>query len=867
MRFSSSMSFGADDSKVTDLFVDRKPESLVLKDALLAHRRNLEDDSEVGNSRHNVLMYYGLGGLGKSSLSERLESWLQGRLPLMNGWGRKPDIAVDSTIRIDLSPSGGHFDAVAAVIAIRQELGLIKKSWPAFDFAFTAYWGSTHPGEDLPSFGRNDNGFAEAATGLITNVVSDFGLLNIASGLGTHAVRAIINEIRGRKLRRLAFESFDGYRYLVERCVDEPTSTEPKPELVVELAHLLARELATLEKDSPLVVVFVDTVERLVNDPRRIGEKLLNQLVYSMPNVLFVMTGRNRLDWHDIRRTNLFVSGPSIWPGLVAGSTEEPRQHLIGKLSEADTRKVVLLGREKYGLDIEKAVVEEIVKASGGLPLYLELARTVAINAKNNGKPSLTLADVEVSLDQLVLRVFEDIPDDEQRALQAASMFTYFDTGLIAAAADVDQGVAERAVLRPMIDHHPGLLYPYRMHDEVRNAIRNASHSHGKNWAAADWYEAGSRAMQESHNRFRLASEAEDNYAMLAAIGLAIAIVCDQEVRIEPSDSPTYSDWLTKAILFGPSIEGLEAFIPVVSKTEYGQKILDFIRARFGGTSVDESLKLLQPILDSGHPIALPAGRHLAYKLRNNDYWDEALEIFEDLIGRVPSQLHVYQRSFTLVSARRFGEAQRMRENLIGNRQDSFDSLILQIHGRPELWIQRRPAVMQRLKESGKIREELETRGSHLRLSTLLVGDVSVREVNQLFRQAEDAGYSPAIRDCLFIKALWERSATLERNSSLERLDYLDRRAFSGKVGHRTGLALVLNAYVFDNFSAIPELVAEMGMQPSRSRHWIPIEILLEHMGTPASQVHTDWLEPYEDVKSNWIRILEDYKQRVLSAN
>ena len=71
------------ESHAADLFTDREPESQVLKHTLAAHRRRLDDTGADTDAHHNVLVYYGVGGIGKSTLSERLEAWVKGELPLM----------------------------------------------------------------------------------------------------------------------------------------------------------------------------------------------------------------------------------------------------------------------------------------------------------------------------------------------------------------------------------------------------------------------------------------------------------------------------------------------------------------------------------------------------------------------------------------------------------------------------------------------------------------------------------------------------------------------------------------------------------------------------------------------------------------
>lgn len=210
---------------------------------------------------------------------------------------------------------------------------------------------------------------------------------------------------------------------------------DPHPELLAEVASLLNDDLCTWEGPAPLIVTFVDTFERLTSDSRRTDESTLNQLVWRLPNVLFIATGRNLIDWYDDSRTNLHVVGRALWPGLVPGANQEPRQHLVGVLAPEDRISIIRLGRELYGIPITDDVVERLATASGGLPQYLDLALALSLTRMRNDGPPITVEDVTGSLSELVLRVLEDVPEDEQRALRAAALFPFFDAELVATAA------------------------------------------------------------------------------------------------------------------------------------------------------------------------------------------------------------------------------------------------------------------------------------------------------------------------------------------------------------------------------------------------------------------------------------------------
>ncbi|MGI5522383.1 hypothetical protein ACQEUX_15705 [Micromonospora sp. CA-259024] len=845
------------------LFTDRETESQAFKSTLTRFRRLLDSEDEAGTARHNVLTFYGLGGIGKTALSERLEAWVRHDLPLVNGWGPPPATKVDATARIDLHGSAGRMDLPAALLALRAGVARIRRRWPVFDLAFAAYWSAIRPGEPLPRFrGRDEleNSVAET-TG---EVLKDLGSLadlagGTATALGVRGVRKVVGELRRRRDLRLAVDAYAGFEDFLLRCADEPSPTEPRPALACELAAALSWELAQIAP-SPLVTVFVDTTERLALDPRRVSEEHLNRMVHGMPNVLFVLTGRDLLDWYDETRIGLPHRGPWTWPGLVPGAPVNPRQHLVGNLSPSDTRALILRGREQLALPMSDDVVEHLVRSSAGLPQYLELARQVAISIKDAGTGRrVEAADVTGSLGALVMRILDDVPADEQRAIRAACLFRVFDTHLMAAAADVDHGCAERAVRRPMIDHHHGDRFPYRIHDAVREAIRRADHQIAGGWSERDWELAAGRAAAAVRRLHDDAKEREDNREVLDLVGVAIVLVCEQNTTLEPAPSENYADWLSRAIVFSPSVQGLRSRVPASSRTEYGRLVLNFIAAKSIETPVEERLSLLREIFDSDHPLRAPAGRHLGYTLRLRHRWDEALAVFDELVARKPTPLHLGQRPQVLSLARRFTDAHEAAQGL---PVQSFITRVAEYaHGRPERYFAEVPDKMELLRGAGRQREYLEEVGTLLMRRAFFRGDVDDDEIADFGDQADLSGHLIATRSALLTTVLLRRSDPTDISLAIDRLRVLDEASL-GEIGYRYAFAETCGALLAGDRDRLERLRDELSRLRSRSRSMIPVECLLESAGLPLPDQPTQWLEPAEDVVRRWADHFAAYAAR-----
>lgn len=853
-----------------ELFTDRESESEAFKSSLRAFRARLDRDDETGGdeadvARHNVLTFYGLGGVGKTALSERLEAWVHRRLGLGNGWGVTPATKVDATVRIDLHSSGGHIDLFATLLALRAGLAELQNRWALFDLAFAAYWSAVRPGDPLPQLaGRGDYGIvvAESAGELLKDLGSVADLaVGTPVGLGVRAVRTLVGELRRRADHRLGITTFSGFDEFLLRCADEPSPTDPRPELAGEIAALLAWELTRLERH-PLVVVFVDTAERLALDPRRVSEKHLVRLVYRMPNVLFVLTGRDVLDWYDERRADLPHHGRAVWPGLIPGSTENPRQHLVGSLSTEDTRKLIKLAREHLRLPMTDEVVEELVTSSAGLPQYLELARTVAVSVRDarDGR-QVQVADVTGSLESLVEQVLDGVPADEQRAIRAACLFRIFDVELVAAAANVDYGCAERAVQRPMIDRHKGQRFPYRMHDAVREAIRHSGHGVLGGWSERDWELAATRAAAATRRLHDEAKNDDDTAAVLDAVGLAIELTCSQAVDLEAATKAEYEDWLSRAIVFSPSVPGLRSRVPGTSRTSYGAHVLDFILAKSPDTPIEERVAMLRGIFASRHPLKIPAGRHLGYTLKLQYRWDEAIEVFDELVRLAPTAVNQRQGPMTLCLARRFVTAERAAKALTVPTTVGRTSQYA--HGRPERYFTEADDYLGLLRRNGRQRELLEARGDHLVRQAFFHGGVTQEEIDDLSRESELGGNTVATRNALLATVLHRGSGAGKVTEALNRLAIMDRASStSSSIGFRYALAACADALVTGNDGKLHSVREAAEAMVFRTRSWIPVECFLAAAGQAPTEQPTEWLEDPAVVQQRWADHLATYLAR-----
>lgn len=874
-------------------FTDRESESHAFAAALLAHQIRLDDvvGTEDSSQGRNLLVFHGHGGMGKSALSHRLQKWGEGELDPEAGWGPAPVTSVAAFARIDLHESQGFIDGAELLAQLRIQIGGLKATWPLFDLAFAAYWASTKPGEPLP--GADDESgarFRRATEGVVGAVMEDrvfhaeggMGLAEfespaLFSTLAAPLFRNLAEFVSKRLASALKVAAPAGYDDLFLECANKPSKEDPHPYLLTKLADLLAFEIDVIDGKVPLVVVFIDTFERLDADSRRVGEHLLNGVVWEMDNVLFVVTGRNRLTWWELSGAALSHRGPNVWPLLIDGVTGEPRQHRLEYLSEQDRRALIGLANSHLELGLSEDLIDAVADASGGLPEYIRLAAYSALACKRSGV-RVSKEAVTGSLPSLVARLLDDLQSEEaKKATRAAAMFLRPTVALIAAAAGVDEGDAIIAVSGALFEVTDAGAGEFRMHDEVRAAIREAPEGRGGR-TEADWRTSGSRALEHlriqylsARDRYLGAAHRTDTSAssvaaveLLEVTGTAIGLVCDADAVAIGSFSAGYPDWLTEAIVKGPSVSGLQQFLPASARFERGQALLDFVQAKSSELPIGERVALLAELRKNSPSMAWIAGRHLAYTHLSVSQWDDAISVFDGmLLERPDSEFVVYQRTLALLWARRFGQVRDAFSGLTELRILALRSRISFAHGKPREYLDWSQGLVRSGARSGSIKDGLENEGRAVRWAPLLGRNPERSNLVDLKVRAEAVGHDAALRDALLSQALraGRVSASDER-----RLSALDHARNAEMVGYRTRSLHAAMAFAQDDLKGLARLREEIiATDRPRGFDWTPVEFLFEAIGMPlGEQRGLEWESPRERVAHRWAKIWHTWRERLI---
>ena len=288
----------------------------------------------VTPDRYRVLAFYGVGGIGKTSLIRELRRRLREDRPAV------------AHARLDLRDGENRLPASALLrlrAALHDRHGI---PFPTFDVAFAVYWKLANPHLPLAKSELRFLGEGEIA-GDVVGVLAEVPVVGLVAKIPR------ILDRTGRAAR--TWWTRRGQAELQHiAALDDPNA-------VAEwLPAFWSADLKAWLADEPgrRAVVFLDTFEALW-EGRGGGERgtppddWVRDWAAHLEGVLLVVGGRSKLRWTEQDPT---------WEGLI-------EQHLVGGLAPEDGERFL----RTAGV-AEADVRASIVEKSEGVPLYLDLA-------------------------------------------------------------------------------------------------------------------------------------------------------------------------------------------------------------------------------------------------------------------------------------------------------------------------------------------------------------------------------------------------------------------------------------------------------------------------------------------------------------
>ncbi|MEN2424337.1 hypothetical protein AABB02_40330 [Streptomyces rimosus] len=281
-----------------EAFTNRQAQWTVVATAIEEHLRRLADPAfnveDLEAPRTNILTFFGAGGIGKSTLLRKLEATLTEAEQRPQQWGA-PAWAGEKIlpIRIDLARSrtstGSAFENV--VLTIRLALAAaVGRPLPSFDLALRRYWDAQYSGEPLEEYvrrtglaGRFGQLLPQQMQAAVSETVGALQLPGLVGSAAGQVTTALVKALRERRDRARALAGCTRTAALLE--------ADPDLEALSFYPHLLAWEISRLPaKKQVTPVILLDTFED-TEDRHRDTERLLQRLVWLMPNCLVLPTG------------------------------------------------------------------------------------------------------------------------------------------------------------------------------------------------------------------------------------------------------------------------------------------------------------------------------------------------------------------------------------------------------------------------------------------------------------------------------------------------------------------------------------------------------------------------------------------------
>ncbi|MFF3409067.1 ATP/GTP-binding protein [Streptomyces sp. NPDC002742] len=535
--------------QAAEAFTNRSSQWETVAAALTEHLQHVSslDPEDLEAPRNNVLVFHGVGGIGKTTLSRTLEAALAdaGRRP--SQWGA-PGWPADRIlpVRIDLARSAGT-DFEQIVLTIRSALTRIGRPLPAFDLALRRYWDVNHPGEPLEEYLRRaglGSRFGQALPQQVQSALADVAQALMLPG----TIGSVVGQVTGALVsalreRRQTVRALAGCARLADLL-----EAEPDLDALAFYPHLLAWELTRLPEGKRVVpVILLDTFEDIGDRTHRDLERLIQRTVWLMPNAFWIITSRSRLQWADpALQGQLDYTGPSAWPGL--SSTPVPaarapgvraaRQVLVGDFSPEDCDDYLARRLTRDGQPLISESVRQVITArSYGLPLHLDLSVARFLELRRTGHLPQP-ADFDHDFPALVARTLSDLTPDERRVLRSVTLLDAFDIALATRAAGLThESPAQRLTERPFVRETPFGLWPFHLHSLIQSAVRTADDTTDDRWTETDWHQAAQRAFTALGEQHQAADD-PGRLLLIACLRQGLRLARDHHLDL---------DWLTPA--------------------------------------------------------------------------------------------------------------------------------------------------------------------------------------------------------------------------------------------------------------------------------------------------------------------------------
>lgn len=361
--------------RATKIFTDRKKPRDVFDESINTYFNNQKSGE--------ILVYYGVGGIGKSKLLREL---LNRADDLINA-NKKNDKYSKIYISLD---AYDYTNPVNVLIGIRKQL---KIDCGLFDYALLQYSAKTK--NTVQDISRKIAGLDSPLLDVVNELLS--------LGLGSVSVPANVLRKSIEFIKDVNFK---------KKYKDEIGAIEEynESEIYQRLPYYLGLSVLNAFENGKKYVFFLDSYESLllrVNNSALIedSEEWLKEFFLSSESSLFVIASREKIKWYE---------DDNEW-------NEYLNQHILERLADEDSLHFL-----KQVPIVEEEIKKAIIKLSQGVPLYLDMC--VDIYESNvNSKEVISEKLFNVTGNKIISRYIRHLKDSEKYAIKILSVVNFFD--------------------------------------------------------------------------------------------------------------------------------------------------------------------------------------------------------------------------------------------------------------------------------------------------------------------------------------------------------------------------------------------------------------------------------------------------------
>lgn len=340
-------------------FTDRKEPKKAFEDEYMIAKDNPK--------KYYLLSYYGMGGIGKTRLIQQL---------IKEKFCNEDSKNIEKYyVKYDFEQSTDMRHCLAALRNMLINLDNRKFKFLRFDLLCLKYAELTGMNMSLSDNGKN----IIESNPIIKSVLEIVGALPVVSYfadfvIGINGLSKVGNEISNKSIANEVNETIKGMS---------------DDEMLDKMLEYFGEDLQECtEKLNEPLVIFLDTYERIIKDDWL--KKPRKGLISRIPHVLWVITGRDKLDfdWDGLRFETLGmgqsldnVNNPDIYI--------DSKLHLLGHLSKEDTIKFLNTA------EVPQEYHNDIFSLTDGNPLWLDVTVGLSELARNNGNETFEIIGIK----------------------------------------------------------------------------------------------------------------------------------------------------------------------------------------------------------------------------------------------------------------------------------------------------------------------------------------------------------------------------------------------------------------------------------------------------------------------------------------